>query len=75
MNGSQLALNSLHCIHIYHYTGCSLLLNIFYSNDFGRIQFADPVAVRHALGLISDIATKDPYSVAMALGQFMFYTI
>ncbi|XP_074578374.1 uncharacterized protein LOC141834884 [Curcuma longa] len=31
------------------------------------IQFADPVAVRHALGLISDIATKDPYSVAMAL--------
>lgn len=72
MNDSQFALNNLHCILIYHYTGCSLFLNIFYSNAFDRIQFADPVAVRHALGLISDIATKDPYSVAMALGQFKF---
>ncbi|CAL9099513.1 unnamed protein product [Musa textilis] len=31
------------------------------------ISFADPVAVRHALAIISDVATRDPYSVAMAL--------
>lgn len=33
-----------------------------------RIQFSDPVGVRHALAIISDIALRDPYSVAMALG-------
>ncbi|XP_072974813.1 uncharacterized protein [Typha angustifolia] len=33
------------------------------------ISFADPVAVRHALAIISDIASRDPYSVAMALGK------
>lgn len=33
------------------------------------ISFADPVAVRHSLAIISDIATRDPYSVAMALGR------
>ncbi|OAY70125.1 hypothetical protein ACMD2_14288 [Ananas comosus] len=32
------------------------------------ILFADPVAVRHSLAIISDIASRDPYSVAMALG-------
>nr|KAJ0193177.1 hypothetical protein LSAT_V11C800417170 [Lactuca sativa] len=32
------------------------------------ISFADPVAVRHALELTSELATKDPYAVAMALG-------
>ncbi|GJN30987.1 hypothetical protein PR202_gb19338 [Eleusine coracana subsp. coracana] len=32
------------------------------------VEFSDPVAVRHALSIISEIATKDPYSVAMALG-------
>ncbi|KAL5721502.1 hypothetical protein ACHQM5_005141 [Ranunculus cassubicifolius] len=35
------------------------------------ISFADPVAVRHALAMISDLATKDPYSVAMALGKLV----
>ena len=35
-----------------------------------RVEFSDPVAVRHALSIISEIAAKDPYSVAMALGQF-----
>jgi hypothetical protein len=34
------------------------------------VEFSDPVAVRHALSIISEIAAKDPYSVAMALGQF-----
>ncbi|XP_008798968.1 uncharacterized protein LOC103713729 isoform X1 [Phoenix dactylifera] len=33
------------------------------------ISFADPVAVRHALAIISDLAARDPYSVAMALGK------
>ncbi|KAL2342636.1 hypothetical protein Fmac_003921 [Flemingia macrophylla] len=33
------------------------------------ISFADPVAVRHALEIISEIATRDPYAVAMALGK------
>ncbi|PIA30937.1 hypothetical protein AQUCO_05300043v1 [Aquilegia coerulea] len=31
------------------------------------VSFADPVAVRHSLAIISELATKDPYSVAMAL--------
>ncbi|XP_058109282.1 uncharacterized protein LOC131252645 isoform X2 [Magnolia sinica] len=33
------------------------------------VSFSDPVAVRHALAIISDLATRDPYSVAMALGK------
>ncbi|KAL5188923.1 hypothetical protein HKD37_05G014260 [Glycine soja] len=33
------------------------------------ISFADPVAVRHALEIVSEIATMDPYAVAMALGK------
>ncbi|KAJ3682674.1 hypothetical protein LUZ60_012901 [Juncus effusus] len=33
------------------------------------IQFADPVGVRHSLAIISDISSRDPYSVAMALGK------
>lgn len=33
------------------------------------VSFADPVAVRHALEIISELATKDPYAVAMALGK------
>uniref|UniRef100_A0A1D1YDP9 Lysine-specific demethylase 2A n=1 Tax=Anthurium amnicola TaxID=1678845 RepID=A0A1D1YDP9_9ARAE len=32
-------------------------------------SFSDPVAVRHALAIISELATRDPYSVAMALGK------
>ncbi|RLN43271.1 uncharacterized protein C2845_PM01G10310 [Panicum miliaceum] len=32
------------------------------------VEFSDPVAVRHALSIISEIAAKDPYSAAMALG-------
>ncbi|CAN6313309.1 unnamed protein product [Urochloa humidicola] len=33
------------------------------------VEFSDPVAVRHSLSIISEIAAKDPYSVAMALGK------
>ncbi|KAI0502107.1 hypothetical protein KFK09_017053 [Dendrobium nobile] len=33
------------------------------------VSFTDPVAVRHSLAIISDIAMRDPYSVAMALGK------
>ncbi|XP_066382616.1 uncharacterized protein [Miscanthus floridulus] len=33
------------------------------------IEFSDPVAVRHALSIISEIAAKDPHSAAMALGK------
>lgn len=35
-----------------------------------RVSFADPLAVRHSLEIISEVATRDPYSVAMALGKF-----
>lgn len=34
------------------------------------MSFADPVAVRHSLEIISELATKDPYAVAMALGKY-----
>ncbi|GMG99264.1 hypothetical protein Nepgr_001104 [Nepenthes gracilis] len=33
------------------------------------ISFADPVAVRHSLEIISELACRDPYSAAMALGK------
>ncbi|XP_061347585.1 uncharacterized protein LOC133293078 [Gastrolobium bilobum] len=33
------------------------------------ISYADPVAVRHALEIVSELATRDPYAVAMALGK------
>ncbi|KAG8376312.1 hypothetical protein BUALT_Bualt09G0050200 [Buddleja alternifolia] len=33
------------------------------------VSFADPVAVRHSLEILSDLATKDPYAVAMALAD------
>ncbi|XP_052198815.1 uncharacterized protein LOC127805978 [Diospyros lotus] len=33
------------------------------------VSFADPVAVRHSLEILSELATKDPYAVAMALGK------
>ncbi|CAA6655098.1 unnamed protein product [Spirodela intermedia] len=32
------------------------------------VSFSDPVAVRHSLAIISELATRDPYSVAMSLG-------
>ncbi|KAL6496434.1 hypothetical protein OROGR_029692 [Orobanche gracilis] len=33
------------------------------------VLFSDPVAVRHSLEILSDLATKDPYAVSMALGK------
>ncbi|KAJ9548414.1 hypothetical protein OSB04_020957 [Centaurea solstitialis] len=35
------------------------------------ISFADPVAVRHSLEMTSELAKKDPYAVAMALGKLV----
>ncbi|MCD7469095.1 hypothetical protein HAX54_007888 [Datura stramonium] len=35
------------------------------------VSFADPVAVRHSLDILSDLATSDPYAVAMALGKLV----
>ncbi|XP_049405715.1 uncharacterized protein LOC125869194 isoform X2 [Solanum stenotomum] len=35
------------------------------------ISFADPVAVRHSLEILSNLATSDPYAVAMALGKLV----
>ncbi|CAA0842172.1 SH3 domain-containing protein [Striga hermonthica] len=32
------------------------------------VLFSDPVAVRHSLEILSELATKDPYAVSMALG-------
>lgn len=37
-----------------------------------RVSFADPVAVRHSLEILSELATKDPYAVAMGLGNIDF---
>ncbi|KAL9259304.1 TSET complex member tstB-like protein [Drosera capensis] len=34
-----------------------------------KISFADPVAVRHSLEIVCELATKDPYAVAMAAGK------
>lgn len=34
-----------------------------------RVLFSDPVAVRHSLEILSELAAKDPYAVAMALGN------
>ncbi|KAL2533342.1 SH3 domain-containing protein [Abeliophyllum distichum] len=33
------------------------------------VLFSDPVAVRHSLEILSELAMKDPYAVAMALGK------
>eukprot|EP00252_Welwitschia_mirabilis_P024672 TRINITY_DN7388_c0_g1_i1.p1 TRINITY_DN7388_c0_g1~~TRINITY_DN7388_c0_g1_i1.p1 ORF type:complete len:782 (+),score=190.52 TRINITY_DN7388_c0_g1_i1:145-2490(+) len=33
------------------------------------ILFTDPVAVRHALAMTADLATRDPYAVAMAIAK------
>ncbi|KAF9663029.1 hypothetical protein SADUNF_Sadunf18G0115700 [Salix dunnii] len=35
------------------------------------VSFADPVAVRHSLEILSELAAKDPYGVAMALGKLV----
>ncbi|XVE60921.1 hypothetical protein DITRI_Ditri05aG0165200 [Diplodiscus trichospermus] len=35
------------------------------------ISFADPLAVRHSLEIISELAIRDPYAVAMALGALL----
>ncbi|XP_021893463.1 uncharacterized protein LOC110811314 isoform X2 [Carica papaya] len=35
------------------------------------VSFADPVAVRHSLEIISELATRDPYAVAMAIGKLI----
>ncbi|KVH98642.1 Armadillo-type fold [Cynara cardunculus var. scolymus] len=42
---------------------------IFLHRAVQGVSFADPVAVRHSLEIISHLATKDPYAVAMALGE------
>lgn len=34
-----------------------------------RVSFADPVAVRHSLEILSELASMDPYAVSMALGN------
>lgn len=34
------------------------------------IACADPIGVRHALAIVSELATRDPYAVAMAVGNF-----
>lgn len=35
------------------------------------VSFADPVAVRHALEMLSELAARDPYAVAMSLGKLV----
>ncbi|CAN1293518.1 TSET complex member tstB [Linum perenne] len=41
---------------------------VFLHRAVQGVSFTDPVAVRHALEIISELAMKDPYAVAMALG-------
>lgn len=66
---------------IYHFWFSMRITKLFYFNIIWfyisrrtkmiilcRVSFSDPVAVRHSLELISELATKDPYAVAMALG-------
>ncbi|CAN0901327.1 TSET complex member tstB [Linum grandiflorum] len=42
---------------------------VFLHRAVQGVSFTDPVAVRHALEIISELAMKDPYAVAMALGN------
>lgn len=42
---------------------------IFFFLCYCRVSFSDPVAVRHSLAIISELAARDPYSVAMSLGE------
>ncbi|KAF7820454.1 TSET complex member tstB [Senna tora] len=35
------------------------------------ISFSDPIAVRHSLEIISELATMDPYAVAMSIGNLV----
>ncbi|CAN6454241.1 unnamed protein product [Victoria cruziana] len=43
----------------------------FLHRSIQGVSFVDPVAVRHALGIISDLAMIDPYSVAVALEKLL----
>lgn len=40
-----------------------------------RVSFADPVAVRHSLEILAELATRDPYAVAMALGSLIYFSL
>ncbi|KAB1212014.1 hypothetical protein CJ030_MR5G025398 [Morella rubra] len=51
-----------------HYASCAAFSFQLTSLSFW-VSFADPVAVRHALEILSELATRDPYAVAMALGR------
>ncbi|XP_074591395.1 uncharacterized protein LOC141847287 isoform X1 [Curcuma longa] len=42
---------------------------LFLHRAIHGISCGDPVAMRHAVAIITDIATRDPNSVAMALGK------
>ncbi|KNA11312.1 hypothetical protein SOVF_136400 [Spinacia oleracea] len=42
---------------------------VFLGRAAQGISFADPVAVRHSLEILSELAAKDPYAVAMTLGK------
>eukprot|EP00268_Persea_americana_P024881 TRINITY_DN24260_c1_g1_i9.p1 TRINITY_DN24260_c1_g1~~TRINITY_DN24260_c1_g1_i9.p1 ORF type:complete len:373 (+),score=78.85 TRINITY_DN24260_c1_g1_i9:300-1418(+) len=37
------------------------------------VSFSDSIAVRHALALLLDLASRDPYSVAVALGRLVLH--
>lgn len=42
---------------------------VFLQRAAQGISFADPVAVRHSLEILSELAARDPYAVAMTLGK------
>uniref|UniRef100_A0A7C8YM20 Uncharacterized protein n=1 Tax=Opuntia streptacantha TaxID=393608 RepID=A0A7C8YM20_OPUST len=42
---------------------------VFLQRAAQGISFADPIAVRHSLEILSELAARDPYAVAMTLGK------
>ncbi|RVW55070.1 hypothetical protein CK203_067062 [Vitis vinifera] len=55
---------------LFYHPFSAIGINCFNSSVL-LVSFADPVAVRHALEILSELATKDPYAVAMALGKLV----
>ncbi|XP_022926171.1 uncharacterized protein LOC111433357 isoform X1 [Cucurbita moschata] len=44
---------------------------VFLHRAVQGVSFTDPIAVRHALEMLSELAARDPYAVAMSLGKLV----
>lgn len=70
----RLVSSNIRWVNTYTMLYLHYFLKIHFSSLFichGRVSFADPVAVRHSLEILSDLAMMDPYAVAMALGNLL----